>query len=609
MVMRRHSMPFGAQLTTVGTVRFQLWAPAASRVSLQLEGPDGINRLPMQRMAQGWFSIETPHAKPGMRYRFRCDDGTALPDPASRFQPQDVHGASEIIDPGAWRWHDRGWSGRPWEEAVIYELHVGTFSPDGTFAGVTERLDALAELGITAVELMPVADFPGRRDWGYNGSFLFAPDSRYGRPQDLKALVEAAHQRGLMIFLDVVYNHFGPEGNYLGLYAPAFFRPAQGSPWGDSLNFDGPDSLWVRRFFIHNALYWLEEYHVDGLRLDAVHAIHDDSVPDILEELAQAVRHGPGKNRHIHLVLENDNNAAHYLRRDAAGQPECYTAQWNDDFHHVLHVIATGEHGGYYQDYLPCPAQYLGRSLTAGFAYQGETSRYRGRARGEPSALLPPGAFVNFIQNHDQVGNRARGERLSRLAEEPMVKALTAILLLAPSPPLLFMGQEWGSSDPFPFFCDLGHDLVQPVREGRRRELALMLGGDAEAIDTFDPFAEETFQMAQLRWRDRRASGHAAWLDYHRQLLAVRRREIVPRLRRGCEHSGYQLLGELAVKAWWWFGDGSALRLCANLGKEAVSGEVLEGRMLFATPSDSLKTGLPPLSVTWLLREAPGDGA
>jgi 1,4-alpha-glucan branching enzyme/maltooligosyltrehalose trehalohydrolase len=601
-------MPFGAQITTAGTVRFQLWAPAAERVSLQLETPSGSESLDMRREAQGWFGLETRRAVPGMHYRFRCDQGPAVPDPASRYQPQDVHGASEIIDPAAWQWRDRGWPGRPWEEAIFYELHVGTFSPEGTFAGVAERLDVLAEMGITAVELMPVADFPGRRDWGYNGVLPFAPDSRYGRPEDLKALVEAAHQRGMMIFLDVVYNHFGPEGNYLSLYAPAFFSRKPGSPWGDTLNFDGPDSLWVRRFFIHNALYWLEEYHFDGLRLDAVHAIHDESVPDILEELAQAVHHGPGKTRHIHLVLENDHNAARYLRRDATGRPLAYTAQWNDDFHHVLHVLATGERGGYYQDYLPSPIHYLGRCLTQGFAYQGEESPYRHDARGEPSAGLPPGAFVNFIQNHDQIGNRPRGERLTRLVAEPMVKAVTAILLLAPPPPLLFMGQEWGCTDPFPFFCDFGEDLIQPVREGRRRELAAMLGGEPDAVDTFDPFADETFNLARLRWSDRDEPGHAAWLEYHAGLLALRRREIVPRLRCGSVATEYLCLGTAALKVWWRFADGACLTLYTNLGAEAVSAMADGGRLLFATSVDRLQGVLPPCSAAWYLTEGQAHG-
>ena len=603
-------MPFGAQVTTDGTVCFQLWAPAATDVVLQLESPSGEGiAIPMDHGAQGWYRLESDRAAPGMQYTYRIDDSLTVPDPASRYQPRDIHGPSEIVDPTTWQWRDEGWQGRPWEEAVFYELHTGTFTKQGTFVEASERLDQLVDLGVTAIELMPVADFPGRRDWGYNGALPFAPDSRYGRPEDLKALVEAAHRRGLMVFLDVVYNHFGPEGNYLGHYAPAFFSDRHASPWGAAINFDGPDSHWVRRFFIHNALYWLEEFHLDGLRLDAVHAIHDDSAPDILEELAQTVNDGPGKTRPIHLVLENDDNAAHYLRRDAAGRPGAYVAQWNDDFHHALHVIASGEQDGYYQDYLPHPIRHLGRCLSEGFAYQGEASPYRERRpRGETSAGLPPTAFVTFIQNHDQIGNRPLGERLDQICSEAMLKALSAILLLAPSPPLLFMGQEWRSTRPFPFFCDFEDDLITAVREGRRRELALMHGGDPEHLTSLDPFAVETFTLAKLRWTDRDRPAHAAWLAYHRQLLALRHREIIPRLK-GIKggSAGHRILSELALVAWWSLGDEARLSLYANLGAVAVADiPAPEGRLLFSTTTE-IRDALPPLTVAWFLREAGHD--
>jgi malto-oligosyltrehalose trehalohydrolase len=322
------------------------------------------------------------------------------------------------VDPGAFDWQDEGWPGRPWEEAVVYELHVGTFSPEGTFAGVERRLDYLASLGVTAIELMPVGDFPGRWSWGYDGVLPFAPDASYGRPEDLKRLVQAAHARGLMVLLDVVYNHFGPEGNYLHVFArDAFFTERHHTPWGAAINFDGPGAALVRRFFVDNALYWIEEYHFDGLRLDAVHAICDDSATHVLEEIAANVRAGPGRERQVHLVLENDANQSRFLARDAnAGR--AVTAQWNDDLHHALHAILTGEADGYYADYAAAPQAHLGRCLAEGFAYQGDASPYRrGKARGERSAHLPPGAFVGFLQNHDQVGNRAftSGQRLSRL--------------------------------------------------------------------------------------------------------------------------------------------------------------------------------------------------
>jgi len=600
-------MPFGAQVMGNGNVRFQLWAPSASRVVLQLVSASGVTtNIDMRGESQGWFRMEVHEAMAGMHYRYRIDDSLTVPDPASRYQPDDVHGSSEIIDPTAWQWRDDDWRGRPWEEAVFYELHVGAFSPKGDFAAVVERLDNLVALGVTALQLMPVADFPGRRDWGYNGALPFAPDSGYGRPEDLKALVEAAHQRGLLVFLDVVYNHFGPEGNYLGHYASDFFSDRHPSPWGAAINFDGVNSHWVRRFFIHNALYWLEEFHLDGLRLDAVHAIHDDSQPDFLEELARAVHDGPAQTRPIHLVLENDNNAAHYLRRDAAGRPRAYTAQWNDDLHHALHVIATGERDGYYQDYLPDPIRHLGRCLAEGFAFQGEPSPYRHQQlRGESSAALPPTAFVSFIQNHDQVGNRPLGERLDRLASESMLKALTAILLLAPSPPLLFMGQEWATTRPFPFFCNFGDDLVTAVREGRRRELALMHGGDPQQIETYDPCANKTFTHAKLNWEERKQPRHAAWLAYHRKLLDLRHREIIPRLENiSAAAAGYRILSELALMAWWSLGDGARLSLYANLGTSTVAGiPALEGRLLFATTA-GIKESLAPMSALWYLSEA-----
>ena len=610
-MIRCHNMPFGAQVMDNGTVCFQLWAPSAARVVLQLVSSSGVlTDIDMPAETQGWFRVEAGQAQPGMRYRYRIDDSLAVPDPASRYQPDDVHGPSEIIEPGAWQWRDDDWQGRPWEEVVLYELHVGAFSEKGDFSSVVDRLDDLATLGVTALQLMPVADFPGRRDWGYNGALPFAPDSRYGRPEDLKALVEAAHRRGLMVFLDVVYNHFGPEGNYLGHYASAFFSDRHPSPWGAAINFDGANSHWVRQFFIHNALYWLEEFHLDGLRLDAVHAIHDDSSPDFLQDLAQAVRAGPGHTRPIHLVLENDNNAAHYLLRDSAGRPRAYTAQWNDDLHHVLHVIASGEQDGYYQDYLSHPIRHLGRCLTEGFAYQGEPSAYRHRQlRGEASAFLPPTAFVSFLQNHDQIGNRPLGERLDRLASEPMLEALATILLLAPSPPLLFMGQEWATTQPFPFFCDFGADLVTAVREGRRRELALMHGCEAERIVTFDPCADETFTRAKLRWEERERPLHAAWLAYHRRLLDLRHREIIPRLMNiSGGRAGYRILSELALMAWWSLGDGTRLCLYANLGDAAVTDiPAAEGSVLFATTM-GVKDALPPLSAAWYLSEGGRDG-
>jgi malto-oligosyltrehalose trehalohydrolase len=586
---RAHVMPFGAQVEAAG-VRFALWAPAARSLSLCLEGPGAERQLDMPRRPDGWYEMQVADAGAGARYRYLVDGETKVPDPASRFQPDDVHAASEVVDPQPFDWRDTAWKGRPWEEVVLYELHVGTFTPQGTFAGVKERLDYLVKLGVTAIELMPIADFPGKRNWGYDGVLLFAPDSSYGHPDDLKELVQSAHSRGLMVFLDVVYNHFGPEGNYLHAYAPSFFTDRHHTPWGAAINFDGIDSTTVRQFIIHNALYWLEEYHLDGLRLDAVHAICDDSQPDILEELAQAVARGPGSQRHVHLVLENDNNAARYLKREANNRPVAYTAQWNDDIHHALHVLATGDTGGYYEDYAEQPAVDLARCLTAGFAYQGEPSKHRhGAARGESTHDIPLTAFVSFLQNHDQIGNRARGERITDLVPEPVVRALTAVMLLAPSPPLLFMGQEWAASQPFLFFCDFGSELAEAVTEGRQREFARFPEfNEPEARARIpDPNALTTYRATVLDWDQRERGAHARWLEFHRELLHIRQSEIAPRLA-GIEPNSTQLqwLGERSFEVRWTLGDRSRLTLVANLGDVQVEHAMSShGKLIYATDS------------------------
>ncbi|HXR87657.1 MAG TPA: malto-oligosyltrehalose trehalohydrolase, partial [Stellaceae bacterium] len=498
-------------------------------------------------------------AKPGMRYHYVINGGQPVPDPASRFQPEDVNGPSEIIAPGGFEWTDDDWRGRPWHEAVVYELHLGTFTREGTYRAATKELARLRDLGITAIELMPLADFAGKRNWGYDGVLPFAPDSSYGRPEELKALICAAHRLGLMVFVDVVYNHFGPEGNYLALYAPSFFAPRE-TGWGQSLDFGGI----ARRFFIENALYWLIEYHVDGLRFDAVHAIDDDSSTHFLDELAQAARCACG-DRHIHLVLENDKNEARRLERDRGGAPRYYDAQWNDDFHHAMHSVLTEEIDGYYADYADAPVAWLGRTLAQGFAYQGEHSPFRDAARGESSAHLPPLAFVNFLQNHDQIGNRAFGERLITLVSRDALKAAIAIQLLAPSPPLLFMGEEVGATMPFLFFCDFTGDLANAVREGRRREFArfpAFASPDArERIP--DPLAIETFERSNIAAAVEGPERDIAAL--YRQLLDLRRREIVPRL--GGLHpfaARYRTEGRrLSIE--WTLTDASCLTLVANL--------------------------------------------
>ncbi len=592
-----HRMPFGAE-TGAGGTRFRLWAPNVEDVALLVEPGEGEGTIeaPMAALEGGWWETRLPEAGPGSHYRFRVDGNLAVPDPASRFQPADVHGPSEVIDPLAYTWRHADWRGRPWEEAVLYELHVGTFTGEGTFAAAARHLEELAELGVTAVELMPVADCPGKRNWGYDGVGLFAPDSAYGRPDDLKALIDAAHGLGLMVFLDVVYNHFGPEGNYLHAFAERFFDASRQTPWGAAITFDAEDSRPVRDFFIDNALYWLEEYRFDGLRLDAVHAIEDRSSPDILEELAEAVKTGPGAGRRVHLVLENGSNEAHYLEREADGRPRHYAAQWNDDIHHAFHVLLTGETHGYYVDFGDDAAAHLGRCLAEGFAYQGDASPYFGSKRGEASAHLPPTAFVGFVQNHDQIGNRALGDRLARLAPPEALRAATAALLLAPAVPLLFMGQEWGSDQPFLFFCDLGGELKAAVRDGRRREFADFPAFRDEAAreQIPDPTAEETFRRSVLA---RPAADDAAargWLDLHRQLLSIRRYEITHRLPGAAAGRMLWRAGAgLAVA--WWLGDGAQLTMLVNLAAEPTpeSPPRVRGRLLFATEDDVGKPGMP----------------
>ena len=607
---RRHNMPFGAEHREDGSVRFRLWAPAARQVQLCLAASNDVTRLPLERCDHGWFELVTDAAKPGMRYRFRIDGGQEIPDAASRFQPEDVHGPSEVIDPTTFEWKGDTWRGRRWEEAVIYELHVGAFTTAGTFSAVGERLDYLEDLGITAIELMPVADFPGQRNWGYDGVFPFAPDSTYGRPEDLKALVQSAHDRGLMVLLDVVYNHFGPEGNYLNSYAPQFFTDRHKTPWGNAINFDGTESQVVRDFFIQNALYWLIEYQFDGLRLDAVHAIIDDSTPHFLRELADAVRSSVESDRYVHLILENDLNQACYLQRTKRCEIQGYNAQWNDDIHHALHVLITGERDGYYSDYSERPLDQLGRCLVEGFAYQGEQSLFRNRqARGERTAGLPPSAFVSFLQNHDQIGNRAFGERIATIADPQAVRVAMAILLLAPSPPLLFMGEEFGAETPFLFFCDFEKGLAEAVAAGRRNEFARFarFNDPAARAGIPDPNAATTFEASRLDWDDLAQPRHRDWLRFYRRLLKLRCQHIVRHISDACAIKAfYEVHGDHGLIAHWDFPDGSKLALLANLSSASLTGFAVPASQVIYTSegvnTDALRQGtLPAWSVAWFL--------
>lgn len=615
-----HSMPFGAELSDNGDVHFRLWAPKAQRVDVFLRNrqPGEVTQelLPLGKEEFGWFELKTNAATAGTHYQFQIDGELKVPDPASRFQPSDVHGPSEVVNPKAFDWsgNESHWRGRPWEEAVIYELHVGAFTSEGTFRAVIERLDYLSDLGITAVELMPVSDFPGQRNWGYDGVLPYAPDSSYGHPEDLKRLVQTAHEKGLMIFLDVVYNHFGPDGNYLSAYAPQFFTSRHHTPWGDGLNFDGPESRVVRDFFIHNALFWLEEYRFDGLRLDAVHAIADDSEPNIITELAQVV-HQKFRERQIHLILENGDNSARYLRRDINGNPSLYDAQWNDDIHHALHVLITGESDGYYSDYMRQPVRQLCRCLAEGFAYQGDYSEYHSAKRGEQSGSLPPTAFISFLQNHDQVGNRAFGERIGQLAPARAVKAAMEILLLAPSPPLLFMGEEFGATSPFLFFCDFQGELASAVTKGRRNEFARFARFSSPEMreQIPNPNAVETFLQSKLDWSSLGQESAERMIALYQELLSVRRRKIVPLLR---QQSQARILccseEKRVMNIEWAFRGGSTLVFYANLGEKPAAIMTPEEpaispvERIYSSGSEvsrSFDQGrLPGWSVLWLVR-------
>jgi maltooligosyltrehalose trehalohydrolase len=547
---------FGTKRLDDGSVRFRFWAPVQETVSVAFETGD---LLPMQRSPDGWF--EAIKAVPdGTRYRYRLSDGQMVPDPASRAQARDVHDAS-VVTTAPFVWKHPDWRGRPWTETVLYEVHAGVA---GGFRGVQDDLPRLKRLGVTAIELMPVNDFPGKRNWGYDGVLPYAPDSAYGSPQELKELVDAAHGLGMMMFLDVVYNHFGPDGNYLAAYAPQFFRDDVKTPWGPAIDFR---RLEVRDYFICNVLMWLMEFRFDGLRFDAVHAIHEQ---DWVQEMAAAVRRTVEPGRHVHLVLEHHNAGSH-LRNGI-------DAQWNDDGHNVLHVLLTNEDGGYYVDYANDPAAKLARVLAEGWVFQGEHCTYLNAPRGEPAADLPPYAHVLFLQNHDQVGNRAFGERLTSLASPDALEAAIVLLMLCPQIPLLFMGEETASKTPFLFFTDHHAELAVAVREGRRQEFA----GFAEFADPDrreripDPNAPETFASCIPK-----SGGNDRFALYQR-LIALRLQEIAPRLA-GSVSVGARAIGPKAVLAHWRLGDGAHLTIVTNLGADVVSFETPPGRLLFST--------------------------
>lgn len=578
----------GTLLNKDGTTHFALWAPDAmsAAVKLDKEGTYNLNNTD----GDGWFT-STLECGPGTAYSFIIDGKLEVPDPAARSQLGDPHGLSCTLDQ-TYPWTAVTWQGRPWHEAVIYELHVGLL---GGFRKVEEYLPKLVELGITAVQLMPINEFSGSRNWGYDGVLLFAPESSYGTPAELKSLIDTAHGLGLMVFLDVVYNHFGPDGNYLGHYAKEFFRKDITTPWGAAIDFRRQE---VRNFFYENALMWIVDYRFDGLRFDAIHAIPDK---DFLVQMAERVKAAILPSRHVHLMLENEDNTTSLLQQG-------FTAQWNDDGHNVLHHLLTGEAEGYYADFAESPTEKLARCLSEGFIFQGENTLH-GKYRGEPSGHLPPTSFILFLQNHDQIGNRAFGERLTLLTQPSALKAAVVLLLLSPMVPLLFMGEEWGAKQPFLFFTDYRDELANAVREGRRNEFSRFAKFKDSATQNKipDPNALTSFTRSQLHQAQFGEAEHQEWWQYYRHLLEIRRTEIAPRLV-GANSAGVITLAEGAVSAAWQMGDGSLFRIYLNLSTVSVDATpaLSAGRLLFnhqVMESDYQQGVLPPYSAVVTLQE------
>ncbi|MGH9183130.1 MAG: malto-oligosyltrehalose trehalohydrolase [Acidimicrobiales bacterium] len=569
---------------------FSVWAPRAGQVELDL----GERCLPMARRDRGWFTLEVPEAGPGTDYWFRLDGSGPVPDPRSPYRPRGVDGPSRVVDHTAFPWTDSGWPGMHLPSAVLYEMHVGTFSPAGTFDGAIARLDHLVELGVSAVEVMPVAEFPGTRNWGYDGVCPYAPHHAYGGPDGLKRFVSACHARGLGVILDVVYNHLGPEGNELGRFGP-YFTTFYDTPWGQAVNYDQAGSDEVRRFVVDNARAWLGDYHLDGLRLDAVHAIVDTSATHILEQLAAEVEElAATVGRPLHLIAESDLNDPRVLRpREVGGHG--LSAQWSDDLHHALHAVLTGERDGYYGDFgsLADLATALGRA----WVYAGRWSAYRGRTHGRAPSGLAGWRFLGYLQNHDQVGNRATGDRVSATLPPGRLRVGAALYLCAPFVPLVFQGEEWGASAPFQYFTSYQDpELGRLVRQGRRSEFAAF-GWAAD--DVPDPQDPATFERSKLDWEQRRRSPHAELLGWYRELIALRRR--TPALRDGRLD---RVRARCDEEAGWLAVERGPVTVAANLGAAEVTVDLGPGRPggALAASDPAVRVGdgtatLPPDSV------------
>jgi maltooligosyltrehalose trehalohydrolase len=519
IVTAAQELTFGATPMAGGT-RFRIWAPAAADLTLLIHDGAAQGAYALPRDDMGLFDRLVDNAAAGDRYTFRIDGGADRPDPASRFQPDGVHGPSQVIDPAAFRWTDGRWGGRGAGDLVLYELHVGTFSPEGTFRGAAARLEALRDLGITAIELMPVADFPGDRNWGYDGVCLYAPSRAYGHPDDLRALVDRAHRLGLSVSLDVVHNHLGPEGAYLPEFHPGFFTDRHSTPWGRAVNLDGPGSEMVRRFIVDNARYWIREFHFDGLRLDATHALVENDPGAIVREIVAAVRGESSRPLFVH--AEDHRNLARMIESRAAGGWGL-DAVWADDFHHVMRRLLAGDEHGYYADFRGTTAE-LAQTIRQGWLYTGQRSQHRGTDRGTDPAGVPMYRFVVCLQNHDQIGNRATGDRLNAVVSHEAWRAASAVLLTVPMTPLLFMGQEWSAGTPFQYFTDVEAGLGRLVTEGRLREFADFpaFGGAHAPRMIPDPQSPSTWLASRLDWAERSQPEHAAVIALYRALLALR---------------------------------------------------------------------------------------
>ena len=594
MEFRTFQKQWGAEFISGDVVRFRVWAEGQQQLTLRLAERD----LPMTAVGNGWFQIDVPGVTHGTEYQFVLQDGMAVPDPASRAQKGDVNGPSVVIDPGRYQPINPDWAGRPWEETVIYELHIGTFTPQGTFRAAIDKLPYLAELGITQLEVMPVSQFGGSRGWGYDGVLLYAPHSAYGTPEDFHAFIDAAHGLGLSVVLDIVLNHFGPEGNYLPLLSPAFFDAQRMTPWGNGIAYEREP---VRHYILDAPLFWLTEYRLDGLRFDAIDQIKDTASKHILQQIAETIREAL-PDRHIHLTTEDSRNVIFLHPRDEKGATPLFTAEWNDDFHNAAHVFATGETHAYYQDFAFEPEKKFARALAEGFVYQGEVSLQTGHSRGVECHTQPPTFFVDFIQNHDQTGNRAQGERLITLAGADKTRVLLAALLLSPHIPLLFMGEEYGETNPFLFFTDFHGDLAKAVREGRAKEFTGHSGHDG---DVPDPNDEQTFARSKLDWHNVTTAQGKSWLRFTRSLLVLRHRYLVPLLRPGDTVEGKIVKTAPGMVAVSWSFPTGTLSLALNIGNKPVDVPALAGETLFSWPEAA--EVLVPNSI--VVRFADGDAS